>query len=205
MLNYFLLSEDCEKAAFGASRRSFAFGGPTSGPTPDVSEITIAAPRPLRCTGISDGKARGQGHAMRCRMGAVYGRFSFVSHRRRAGLSGQEHWVRVGFLVQVDGDAEQQHEGCYDGRRVRVPLRKEARHALVEFPHRVVKQPHGRDRSAGTSRRCVRKAARVGRLRFEQSALGWQGSCYRGQSSCQPMGQVNFTRRQRQRLSWACQ
>ena len=110
-----------------------------SRPTPDISEISVAAPGPLGGAGILDAQAPVERHAMRSAHGPVHGALALLTDRGRHGLPGQQHGVDVRLGRRHDPIRDNDDEQGDEGGRVAVPLSEQAGDGIVNG----FEQPHG--------------------------------------------------------------
>ena len=100
---------------------------------PDISQITVAALRPLRSASFFDIQAAVEGHAVRRGVGTVDGGLSLLAHRGTVTLSGQEHRMDLGFYATRDGIRDEKGQKGYDSSRIDIPLTDERAQPLVEL------------------------------------------------------------------------
>ena len=120
-----------------------AFGGalilhPVDGLSPDVAEVAVATPRPLRCPGVFHVEAAIKGQAMGCRMRSIHRGLSLLADHGRLGLAGKKHGVGVGVASSGDAEGDEADEGGHDKSSIDIPLPEEAGDGLIELEHQIV-------------------------------------------------------------------
>lgn len=105
---------------------------PKSSLAPNIPQIPIPAPRPLRSPGILDIKPAVERHALRRTMGPVHSALALVPHRRRVGLAGQQHGVHVGIAGGDGAVGDEKDEERREACRVDVPLADQVGQASVD-------------------------------------------------------------------------
>lgn len=101
-------------------------------PAPDISQVAIAAARPLGGAGILDVQTGVEGHAVRGGLRPVDGAFALVPDGRRNGLPGQQHGVDIGLAGGEHAVGNESEEQSQEAGRVGIPLASQAGEALVD-------------------------------------------------------------------------
>lgn len=154
MVNSLLRAMDCNKAPLLIRRVTLSIETPSNNPLPNVSEVSIAASRPLALARILCIQSAIQAHAMRSAVRSIDWRFPRIPDGRRLSLARQQERVSIGLCPAESQVAKVCNEEARYNRRIDVPVAQEPGTILVDNDKIVFENPHLAQGVLGISEFC---------------------------------------------------